>query len=99
MKIKRFFSLLLAVCMMFSVFFAEYSVQAAEVETQEISAASDIAQTGAETEVADTGANLYGLADNVQDGQILQVWCWSYNNIINNLQKIAEQAPLCLCTL
>ncbi len=31
------------------------------------------------------------LADNVQDGQILQCWNWSFNNIKNNMSKIANQ--------
>ncbi len=31
------------------------------------------------------------LADNVQDGQILQCWNWSFNNIKSNMAKIAEQ--------
>ena len=35
--------------------------------------------------------NSYGLADNVQDGQILQCFDWSYNSMKNNMQKIAEQ--------
>ena len=30
-------------------------------------------------------------ADNVQDGQILQCFCWSYNEIMNYLPKIASQ--------
>ena len=38
-----------------------------------------------------SAANDYGLADNVQDGQILQCFDWSYNNIKNNMSKIAEQ--------
>lgn len=31
------------------------------------------------------------LASNVQDGQILQCWNWSFNNIKNNMSKIAAQ--------
>lgn len=43
--------------------------------------------------VAETSAatNIYNLATNVQDGQILQCWNWSFNNIKNNMVKIAEQ--------
>ena len=33
----------------------------------------------------------YGLADDVQDGQILQCWNWSFNNIKNNMATIASQ--------
>lgn len=32
-----------------------------------------------------------GLARNVQDGQILQCWNWSFENIKNNIPKIAAQ--------
>ena len=45
----------------------------------------------ATVETAEVAAADYGLADNVQDGQILQCWNWSYNGIKNNMQKIAEQ--------
>ena len=38
---------------------------------------------------ADTTTN--GLAADVQDGQILQCWNWSFNNIKANIPKIAEQ--------
>ena len=33
----------------------------------------------------------YGLVDNIQNGNILHCWNWSYNSIRRNLQKIAEQ--------
>ncbi|MDO4748543.1 MAG: hypothetical protein Q4A12_05140, partial [Eubacteriales bacterium] len=35
--------------------------------------------------------NEYGLVEDVQDGQILQCFNWSFNNIKNNMAKIAEQ--------
>ena len=38
-----------------------------------------------------SAATTYNLADNVQDGQILQCWNWSFNNIKKNIAKIAEQ--------
>ncbi|MBQ1977961.1 MAG: hypothetical protein II225_04355, partial [Ruminococcus sp.] len=82
MKMKKLLSLLLVLCMFLSVVPAGFTVFAAETDT---------ADTAAETEVAETGANPYGLVENVQDGQILQCWLWSYNNISKNLQKIAEQ--------
>ncbi|MEE1061900.1 MAG: starch-binding protein [Ruminococcus sp.] len=47
--------------------------------------------TAATVEKTEVAANSYGLADNIQDGQILQCWNWSYNGIKNNMQKIAEQ--------
>ncbi len=34
---------------------------------------------------------IYNLSREVQRGQILQCWCWSYNNIRANLQDIASQ--------
>ncbi|MBR2715396.1 MAG: hypothetical protein IKB73_04220, partial [Ruminococcus sp.] len=39
----------------------------------------------------DAATSDYGLTDNVQDGQILQCWNWSFNNIKNNMAKIADQ--------
>ncbi len=44
--------------------------------------------TAATVSVGDTS---YNLADNVQDGQILQCFNWSFNNIKNNMAKIAQQ--------
>lgn len=52
---------------------------------------ADLEETEANLELADTGYNVYGLADNVQDGQILQCWCWSFNNIKEMLPTIAAQ--------
>ena len=48
------------------------------------------AEVSAQAASVETGAD-YGLADDVQDGQILQCWNWSYNGIKANMQKIAEQ--------
>lgn len=42
------------------------------------------------TDKAETSANEYGLLENVEGGLILHCWCWSFNTIKNNLQKIAE---------
>jgi len=39
----------------------------------------------------ESAAAANGLAENVQDGQILQCWNWSYNNTKNNMATIAEQ--------
>ncbi len=44
----------------------------------------------ADTDTQEVAAD-YGLADDVQDGQILQIWNWSFNNATKNMQKIAEQ--------
>ena len=38
-----------------------------------------------------TGSNIYNLSGEVQKGQILQCWNWSYNNIKYNMQEIASQ--------
>ena len=43
------------------------------------------------TQVTAATTNSNGLATNVQDGQILQCWNWSFNNIKNNMAKIANQ--------
>ena len=37
------------------------------------------------------GANSSAFADTVQDGQILQCFCWSYNEIMQYIPKIASQ--------
>ena len=59
---------------------ASFSTQAVTTDADSVSATTD-----AES-VSD-----YGLCDDVQDGQILQCWNWSYNGIKNNMKKIAEQ--------
>ena len=35
--------------------------------------------------------NKYGLEDTVNEGKIIQAWNWSYKNIIENLELLAEQ--------
>ena len=42
------------------------------------------------TDMAQTSANQYGLLDQVEGGLILHCWCWSFNTIKANLEKIAE---------
>ncbi|MBQ4568933.1 MAG: InlB B-repeat-containing protein [Ruminococcus sp.] len=81
MKKVRFIGLFLVICLLLSSFSTGF-VGASQVVVDEV---------GAEIETAETSANLYGLADNIQQGQILQCWNWSYRNIEANLQKIAEQ--------
>lgn len=34
--------------------------------------------------------NPYGLTENISEGAILHAWCWSFDTIKENLQKIAE---------
>ena len=43
--------------------------------------------TSTTVDAADSG---YGLMDNCQEGVILHAWEWSFNNIKNNMKKIAE---------
>lgn len=43
------------------------------------------------TETVTAQATDYGLVDDIQQGQILQCWNWSYSGIKSNMQKIAEQ--------
>ncbi len=38
-----------------------------------------------------TAENNYGLTDTVNEGKIIQAWNWSYENIIANLETVAEQ--------
>lgn len=78
---KKITSIVLALCMMLSCLaVGNFSAQASTIDADSVSAITDTES------VSD-----YGLADNVQDGQILQCWNWSYNGIKNNMKKIAEQ--------
>ena len=82
MSWKKITSIVLLLCMLMSMF--SMPVSAANI---------DMGDTGASTDVAETGAvaTNYGLVSNIQQGQILQCWNWSYNNIKANMGKIAEQ--------
>lgn len=80
MKKKRVFSLFLTLMMSFSVATGNLVV----ADTVMVKAAS----TNTEIEAA---ADEYDLMDDVQDGVTLQCWNWSYNNIKNNMETIAEQ--------
>ncbi|MCI6616909.1 starch-binding protein [Ruminococcus sp.] len=79
---KKIMSVILALCMTLSCLTAAGIVaEARTTETAEVSAQATSVETGAD----------YVLVDDVQDGQILQCWNWSYNGIKANMQKIAEQ--------
>ena len=81
MKTKRILSLVLAVCTILSVFCGfSFTASAAEAEFVEVAA---------NTELAETSAN-YGLAKNIQDGNILHCFDWKYNDIKAELKSIAE---------
>ena len=53
------------------------------------SALTNVVTVNAE-EVSTDKADQYGLPDKVQDGIILQCWNWSFNNIADNMEKIAS---------
>ncbi len=81
MKTKRILSLLLAVCTILSVLCGlSFSASAAQVEFVEVAA---------NTELTSTSTN-YGLAKNIQDGNILHCFDWKYNDIKAELKSIAE---------
>lgn len=80
---KKITSVVLALCMAISCLaIGSFNAGARVTDSALVSAATDSEAVG--------GVD-YGLADNVQDGQILQCFNWSYNGIKNNMQKIAEQ--------
>ncbi|MEF2920700.1 MAG: alpha-amylase family glycosyl hydrolase, partial [Acutalibacteraceae bacterium] len=55
-------------------------------------AVGSIPVQAAEVETQESKATInYGLTSNVQQGQILQCWNWSYKNIAANMEKIASQ--------
>ncbi|MBQ7999969.1 MAG: starch-binding protein [Ruminococcus sp.] len=76
---KKLLSLLLSVCLILSAF-AVPAVSAAESEAAQIGAASEFAQVSAN----------YGLAKNIQDGNVLHCFNWKYNDIKAELKSIAE---------
>ncbi|MGN1130545.1 MAG: alpha-amylase family glycosyl hydrolase, partial [Ruminococcus sp.] len=79
---KKIMSIILVLCMMLSCLaVGGFTAQAGTTEKAEVSAQSSSVASGAD----------YGLVDDVQQGQILQCWNWSYNGIKANMQKIAEQ--------
>ncbi len=73
--LKKVTSVLLCACMITSYM----AVGSIPVQAAEI-----------EAQESKTTTN-YGLTSNVQQGQILQCWNWSYQNITANLEKIASQ--------
>ena len=78
---KKFVSFVLSLCMVLTA-----------TSIPVVSAVStDKSTTKASTTTVSTSANAYGLADNIQDGQILQCFNWSFDNIKKNMKTIAEQ--------
>ena len=79
---KKIMSVILALCMTLSCLtVGSFVAEARTTKNAEVSAQATSVETGAD----------YGLVDDVQDGQILQCWNWSFNNIKSNMAKIAEQ--------
>ena len=79
MIFRKALSVILLLCVALSAFAAP-SVSAAETAVSEVSASYDVAQTGAD----------YGLAKNIQDGNILHCFDWTYNDIKAELKNIAQ---------
>ncbi len=78
MFMRKALSLVLLLCILLSVLVIP-SVSAAETITADVSAVQDVAQTGAD----------YGLAKNIQDGNILHCFNWKYSDIKAELKNIA----------
>lgn len=74
---KKFVSVVLMLCFLISTCLV--AVSAVDVE---------LAESGAQVEIAEVGKN-YGLADNIQDGNILHCFNWKYNDIKAELENIA----------
>ncbi len=76
---KRLLSLLMIVSLIMSVF-AVPAVSAAQADREQIGVATDVLEVSAN----------YGLAKNIQDGNILHCFNWKYNDIKAELKNIAE---------
>ena len=71
---RKTLSVVLAATMCISAFTATATTAGAATVTENVS--------GANTNVATSSANAYGLKNDIQDGVILHAWNWSFNNII-----------------
>lgn len=79
---KKLISMVLSFCMMMSCLTAASFVSTAV--TIDNTAASESTSSAVATAYED-------LASDIQNGQILQLWDWSFNNIRYNMKKIADQ--------
>ena len=79
MFFKKILSLALVLCTLLSVLVMPV-VSSAETDTSDLSASVTTSETGAN----------YGLAKNIQDGNILHCFNWKYNDIKAELKNIAE---------
>ncbi len=82
---KRFLSMLMAFALVFSTAFAGFSPAKALADDSTVY--SSVFEYTADTQ---DSASDYGLMDTVQEGVILHAWQWSFNNIKDNMQAIAE---------
>lgn len=73
---KKSLSAVLSVIMVFSAFTFLNANAAVQQPKQNQSVSAD--------------KNPYGLTENISEGAILHAWCWSFDTIRENLQKIAE---------
>ena len=90
MKTKKLISLTLAVVMLVSCF--AVSVGSANAVTTDVATTGNTSYNEYEKMLeAIKPENKYGLEDTVNDGKIIQAWNWSFKNIENNLEKLAEQ--------
>ncbi|MGN1051110.1 MAG: alpha-amylase family glycosyl hydrolase [Acutalibacteraceae bacterium] len=83
MKKGKIISVILVLCMLISCMSVAGIASANAVTSQNQS-------SSANSDVQKSSANPYGLAETVDDGMILQAWNWSYENIINELDKVGE---------
>ncbi|MBQ4105203.1 MAG: starch-binding protein [Clostridia bacterium] len=79
MSCKKVISFVLLLCILISSF-AIPAVSAGDVSTVKVSASEELAEVGAN----------YGLAKNIQDGNILHCFNWKYSDIKAELKNIAE---------
>ncbi len=87
---KGFISLILA----FAIIFTAVSIPAVSAISKDMAksaVSTDTEKSAASVDTKAVSSNSYGLAEDIQQGQILQCWNWSYNGIKNNMKKIAEQ--------
>lgn len=81
MKTKKIISLVLAVVMVVSCFAVSFTAVSAGTNYNEYQKMLEAIKP----------ENKYGLEDTVNDGKIIQAWNWSFNNIIANLETLAQQ--------
>ncbi len=81
MKTKKIISLMLAVIMAVSCFAVSFTAVSAKTNYNEYNKMLEAIKP----------ENNYGLEDTVNEGKIIQAWNWSFENVIANLETLAEQ--------